>query len=373
MKSTSSKVDLVYQILPKVTSFFFFIQMSTSRSPDRPGHGPPCLPSSTVDSSGLTEHDPDPDLLFPFTRRLLRFGVCSSPVTRRKREMIPADKKDTTYWDKRQKNNEAAKRSREKKRLNDLVLEGQLLALKDENAQLRAEVLSMQYYSSLNAEESNHHAARATSDSTVPLHPKPSFVPALLQRGLWDNSRSNQVSVMGVRQQEAAMNPFDAKIPCLSYNTQVFQTCGAQQGIPPFSGPCFPSPTAHLEVGRSAETESDPQRQVSSSDDFPRPTYQASSIQASLGSFPLASNLPNPSQTWLVPCVNHPALRNNVLLHWPSSYLPPPAVLPGLPPLYIQARRGHGLGVEDDLRRGFKSGFGRAEEKSESARDAPQS
>ncbi|XP_029132864.1 transcription factor atf-2 isoform X1 [Labrus bergylta] len=364
MKSTSSKVDLVYQILPK---------MSTSRSPDRPGHGPPCLPSSTVDSSGLTEHDPDPDLLFPFTRRLLRFGVCSSPVTRRKREMIPADKKDTTYWDKRQKNNEAAKRSREKKRLNDLVLEGQLLALKDENAQLRAEVLSMQYYSSLNAEESNHHAARATSDSTVPLHPKPSFVPALLQRGLWDNSRSNQVSVMGVRQQEAAMNPFDAKIPCLSYNTQVFQTCGAQQGIPPFSGPCFPSPTAHLEVGRSAETESDPQRQVSSSDDFPRPTYQASSIQASLGSFPLASNLPNPSQTWLVPCVNHPALRNNVLLHWPSSYLPPPAVLPGLPPLYIQARRGHGLGVEDDLRRGFKSGFGRAEEKSESARDAPQS
>uniref|UniRef100_A0A3P9NU04 BZIP domain-containing protein n=1 Tax=Poecilia reticulata TaxID=8081 RepID=A0A3P9NU04_POERE len=97
---------------------------------------------------------PDPGLV-PVTRpsllarRLVRLRACRShlsPVRRRKREMIPADKKDATYWDKRRKNNEAAKRSREKRRINDLLMEGQLLALSEENAQLRAQVLNLQYH-----------------------------------------------------------------------------------------------------------------------------------------------------------------------------------------------------------------------------------
>ncbi|CAO2596067.1 Nuclear factor interleukin-3-regulated protein [Lemmus lemmus] len=47
------------------------------------------------------------------------------------------------YWEKRRKNNEAAKRSREKRRLNDLVLENKLIALGEENATLKAELLSL--------------------------------------------------------------------------------------------------------------------------------------------------------------------------------------------------------------------------------------
>ncbi|KAF6733055.1 Nuclear factor interleukin-3-regulated protein [Oryzias melastigma] len=62
---------------------------------------------------------------------------------RRKREFIPEEKKDTLYWERRRKNNEAAKRSREKRRINDMVLENQLLALGEENAALRAELLSL--------------------------------------------------------------------------------------------------------------------------------------------------------------------------------------------------------------------------------------
>uniref|UniRef100_A0A4W6FSF9 BZIP domain-containing protein n=1 Tax=Lates calcarifer TaxID=8187 RepID=A0A4W6FSF9_LATCA len=85
----------------------------------------------------------------------------ASPVTRRKREMVPADRKDSTYWDKRRKNNEAAKRSREKRRLNDLMLEGQLLALTEENAQLRAHVLSMQYHTSLSRSYCAHGPIRS--------------------------------------------------------------------------------------------------------------------------------------------------------------------------------------------------------------------
>ncbi|XP_028660706.1 nuclear factor interleukin-3-regulated protein [Erpetoichthys calabaricus] len=62
---------------------------------------------------------------------------------RRKREFIPDEKKDDQYWEKRRKNNEAAKRSREKRRINDMVLESKLLALGEENATLKAELLSL--------------------------------------------------------------------------------------------------------------------------------------------------------------------------------------------------------------------------------------
>ncbi|XP_007898223.1 nuclear factor interleukin-3-regulated protein [Callorhinchus milii] len=66
-----------------------------------------------------------------------------SSSCRRKREFIPDEKKDALYWEKRRKNNEAAKRSREKRRLNDMVLENKLMALGEENARLKSELLSL--------------------------------------------------------------------------------------------------------------------------------------------------------------------------------------------------------------------------------------
>ncbi|ELV13364.1 nuclear factor interleukin-3-regulated protein [Tupaia chinensis] len=70
-------------------------------------------------------------------------GKSKASTCRRKREFIPDDKKDAMYWEKRRKNNEAAKRSREKRRLNDLVLENKLIALGEENATLKAELLAL--------------------------------------------------------------------------------------------------------------------------------------------------------------------------------------------------------------------------------------
>ncbi|KAI8509641.1 proximal promoter DNA-binding transcription repressor, RNA polymerase II-specific [Branchiostoma belcheri] len=63
--------------------------------------------------------------------------------SRKRREFIPDEKKDNAYWDKRRKNNEAAKRSREKRRLNDMVLETRVLQLTQENARLRAEMYAL--------------------------------------------------------------------------------------------------------------------------------------------------------------------------------------------------------------------------------------
>lgn len=65
---------------------------------------------------------------------------------RRKREFIPEEKKDALYWEKRRKNNEAAKRSREKRRMNDYVLETHLMALKEENARLSAELMAVKLH-----------------------------------------------------------------------------------------------------------------------------------------------------------------------------------------------------------------------------------
>ncbi|XP_005413262.2 PREDICTED: nuclear factor interleukin-3-regulated protein [Chinchilla lanigera] len=65
------------------------------------------------------------------------------PAVRRQREFMPEEKKDTLYWERRRKNNEAAKRSREKRRLNDVAIEGRLAALLEENALLRAELRAL--------------------------------------------------------------------------------------------------------------------------------------------------------------------------------------------------------------------------------------
>lgn len=304
---------------------------------------------------------PQPRRVFPVSRssllarRLLRLRACSShasPVTRRKREMIPLDKKDAIYWEKRSKNNEAARRSREKRRLNDLMMEEQLLALSDENAQLRAQVLSMQYHSSLGAEKSKAASAEV---ATLPLPPRPAHIPAFFQAGLWVNSGSS----LGVRQQESVIHPLESKIPCLStargvggFDPKSPHHCGTQQGIFPLSG---------LECKRSAETEADAQRQVSSSDDTPnsidKSSHPASLIRAFLptpDALQNASIITYPSPNWPVPHANHPAVYNNFLLPWRPSYLTPPAVYPGLP-LHIPERQGQCLSVEEEIQRGFKS------------------
>lgn len=62
---------------------------------------------------------------------------------RRKQEFISDEKKDASYWEKRRKNNEAAKRSREKWRLNDMVLENRVIALNNENFRLKTELLQL--------------------------------------------------------------------------------------------------------------------------------------------------------------------------------------------------------------------------------------
>ncbi|XP_020506172.1 nuclear factor, interleukin 3 regulated, member 6 [Labrus bergylta] len=104
-----------------------------------------------------------------------------SSSIRRKREFIPVDKKDEGYWDKRKKNNEAAKRSREKRRVNDIVLESRVLALLEENARLRAELLALKFRFGLVKDPSNSPILPLTA---APQHNSQTVTPHYyLQRG----------------------------------------------------------------------------------------------------------------------------------------------------------------------------------------------
>ncbi|NWT54114.1 NFIL3 protein, partial [Erythrocercus mccallii] len=94
-------------------------------------------------------------------------GKSKSSACRRKREFIPDEKKDAMYWEKRRKNNEAAKRSREKRRLNDLVLENKLIALGEENATLKAELLSLKLKFGLISSAAYAQEIQKLSNSTV--------------------------------------------------------------------------------------------------------------------------------------------------------------------------------------------------------------
>lgn len=101
---------------------------------------------------------------------------------RRKREFIPEERKDALYWEKRRKNNEAAKRSREKRKMNDYAVETHLMALKEENARLSAELMAIKLHFGLaqpaaftghqsnQAQQHSHSSTEAVSATSTHHH-----------------------------------------------------------------------------------------------------------------------------------------------------------------------------------------------------------
>lgn len=105
-----------------------------------------------------------------------------SRVCRRLRTFIPEHRKDTEYWIKRRRNNEAAKRSREKRRFNDIVMSRRIVELTNENERLRMELETIQraYGSSsasvdlhcnlesrLNTSQEHHHLLGSPVNTSV--------------------------------------------------------------------------------------------------------------------------------------------------------------------------------------------------------------
>ncbi len=57
----------------------------------------------------------------------------------KKRRPVPVDAKDMGYWEKRRKNNESAKRSRDMRRMKEEHISVRVIYLEQENLQLRTE------------------------------------------------------------------------------------------------------------------------------------------------------------------------------------------------------------------------------------------
>ncbi|KAM7011905.1 uncharacterized protein LKV04_021632 [Tautogolabrus adspersus] len=141
-------------------------------------------------SLGLPFHEGQEKDILQAENELLQKGH------RRKREFIPEERKDTLYWEKRRKNNEAAKRSREKRRLNDYVLENHLIALKEENTRLSAELLAIKLHFGLahsaayTGLQSNppHHNVHSSTQPATNMHPR-----SLHRDYYWDGRDSSVI------------------------------------------------------------------------------------------------------------------------------------------------------------------------------------
>lgn len=119
---------------------------------------------------------------------------------RRKREFISDEKKDASYWEKRRKNNEAAKRSREKRRINDMVLETRVMALNDENVRLKTELLQLKLrfglISTASYVEKSQQISGTGSNTTSSSTPN-RFFPSVSQMMMNSDSSETEQSVRG--------------------------------------------------------------------------------------------------------------------------------------------------------------------------------
>ncbi|XP_022093089.1 protein giant-like isoform X2 [Acanthaster planci] len=76
-------------------------------------------------------------------RRAAEASLSSTKKTKRKRSQLPDDMKDETYWERRRKNNEAAKRSRDARRAKEDQIAIRAALLEQENMRLRIEVAAL--------------------------------------------------------------------------------------------------------------------------------------------------------------------------------------------------------------------------------------
>ncbi|XP_040041090.1 uncharacterized protein LOC120824367 [Gasterosteus aculeatus] len=205
--------------------------------------------------------------------------------SRRKREFIPEEKKDAQYWEKRHKNNEAAKRSREKRRLNDHVLESHLMALKEENSRLAAELMAIKlhfglvhpaaYTAHLSSQLHAHsgpqpataagtyhqslgrdyyRGARESSVMARPQPPHPVYIPAYALHAMRGYSYLNTSGGAGsglltplmLPQNLASYSPLPGAAPLKPVRARTASDEEEEQQVPGLSSPSFPPPPRRI-------------------------------------------------------------------------------------------------------------------------------
>ncbi|KAK1152609.1 hypothetical protein AOXY_G24490 [Acipenser oxyrinchus oxyrinchus] len=317
-----------------------------------------CIPSSSVlESSDCGEGQPlsQAALLCLPPSPLLTHSLLGirgpkrhlSPGTRRKREFIAEDKKDAGYWDKRRKNNEAAKRSREKRRFSDLVMEGRLVALVEENTRLKAELLALKFRYSL-VQDPSLGQSMLCRGAMPPFQPgfwsmktgPTDLLSSQLEPGWVSETSSSHSSSQG-NQGRCCTSCEDG---CTSPPPQAHRRGSQAGGRCEEDSPHSTEPQADIPAGQPKSLPSKLRFKTSSDQSERSPYYQqvSSSRHSPTKACPQAdAPAPGfPSQTgaftqpWLLPNVGHPALRGGLVFPWGTPGL---SVVPGYPkvPLYM--------------------------------------
>jgi hypothetical protein len=103
----------------------------------------------------------------------------SGEVPVKKRRPVPTEVKDNSYWEKRKKNNESAKRSRDMKRTKEEQLSMTVMYLEQENLQLRTEVgllraetekMRLMLYPQLQRQQQQQHQPQHHQHQAPPAH-----------------------------------------------------------------------------------------------------------------------------------------------------------------------------------------------------------
>lgn len=182
---------------------------------------PTCVVNPTASEKGYLSFDEDAGHYIP---------------SRKQREFIPENKKDAGYWEKRRKNNEAARRSREKRRYHDMALENRIMDLTRDNCKLRNELTSIKKRFGIPLNETfvsddedpppaqRHQAApRPLSPSQAqPQHPMP---PAILTSALQHRGPSVQQNAVRARSYSGSIAmPYHGNYPTTNAQKSPYHT-----------------------------------------------------------------------------------------------------------------------------------------------------
>ncbi|CAM9244759.1 unnamed protein product, partial [Lampetra planeri] len=133
---------------------------TTTTASDRQehGHGEPRNTPSPIDPESIEVsigYDPDPvdlalssvpgqEMFDPRRRKFSEEELKPQPIVKKaKKNLIPVDLKDDRYWARRRKNNVAAKRSRDARRLKENQIAVRAAFLEKENSVLRQEMAEL--------------------------------------------------------------------------------------------------------------------------------------------------------------------------------------------------------------------------------------
>merc|ERR1719322_1831550 len=92
----------------------------------------------------LQEEGDEDEYFDPSTRAFSQEELKPQPIIRKSRKtFVPPDNKDVKYWNRRKKNNVAAKRSREARRIKENQIALRASYLEQENLSLKAEITDL--------------------------------------------------------------------------------------------------------------------------------------------------------------------------------------------------------------------------------------